>query len=1090
METGHLLVVCAAVLGAVQAGQHDIYSGHSVYGVHVRSKAHQMLLHDLEPILDLDVWQHGIVSEREAFIRVAPENKELFLNALEEEGIEHYVHLEDVAQDLEERDNELKSWRASKQNRLLFQDYPRHEEVNAYMDRIALQHPDLATVVTAGKSFEGRDIKYIKISTSNFEDSSKPIYMLTAMIHAREWVTTPTLLYSMHRLVENLRSQDQDLREDIDWIIMPLLNPDGYEYSHTTDRLWRKTRSYRPDFNDTCWGVDGNRNYDSVHFGVIGASADPCNVTYPGPEPFSEVETAYVRDVLLENVDRIQLFMDVHSFGNYITYGYGDGTLPPNVVELHLMSSVMGAAFDVKKLPEANFYRVGNSGILMYPTAGCAQDYAQSIGIPFSLTLELPSYGHGFVVPPQYINHINDETWHGIAESARLARTFHRNRHSVYGVHVRSKAHQMLLHDLEPILDLDVWQHGIVSEREAFIRVAPENKELFLNALEEEGIEHYVHLEDVAQDLEERDNELKSWRASKQNRMAFEDYPRHDQVNAYMDRIALQHPDLATVVTAGKSFEGRDIKYIKISTSNFEDSSKPIYMLTAMIHAREWVTTPTLLYSMHRLVENLRSQDQDLREDIDWIIMPLLNPDGYEYSHTTDRLWRKTRSYRPDFNDTCWGVDGNRNYDSVNFGVIGASIDPCNVTYPGPEPFSEVETAYVRDVLLEHVDRIQLFMDVHSFGNYITYGYGDGTLPPNVVELHLMSSVMGSAIDVHKLPEAAFYRVGNSGILMYPTAGCAQDYAQSIGVPFSLTLELPSYGQRFEVSPQYINHINEETWQGIAASARVARTFYKARTSAPTTDRPTDPSTDSSTYEPTKSTTYPPTETTTYLPTETTTNPATETTTNPPTETTTNPPTETTTYLPTETTTNPPTETTTYLPTETTTNPATETTTNPPTETTTYLPTKTTTYLPTESTTNPPTETTTNPPTETTTDLPTETTTNPPTETTTYLPTETTTYLPTESTTNPPTETTTNPPTETTTYLPTETTTNPPTESTTNPATESTTNPATESTTIPPTESTTNPPTESTTNPPTESTTNPATESTTNPATESTTNPT
>ncbi|XP_035448911.2 carboxypeptidase B [Spodoptera frugiperda] len=431
METGHLLVVCAAVLGAVQAGQHDIYSGHSVYGVHVRSKAHQMLLHDLEPILDLDVWQHGIVSEREAFIRVAPENKELFLNALEEEGIEHYVHLEDVAQDLEERDNELKSWRASKQNRLLFQDYPRHEEVNAYMDRIALQHPDLATVVTAGKSFEGRDIKYIKISTSNFEDSSKPIYMLTAMIHAREWVTTPTLLYSMHRLVENLRSQDQDLREDIDWIIMPLLNPDGYEYSHTTDRLWRKTRSYRPEFNDTCWGVDGNRNYDSVHFGVIGASADPCNVTYPGPEPFSEVETAYVRDVLLEHVDRIQLFMDVHSFGNYITYGYGDGTLPPNVVELHLMSSVMGAAFDVKKLPEANFYRVGNSGILMYPTAGCAQDYAQSIGIPFSLTLELPSYGHGFVVPPQYINHINDETWHGIAESARLARTFHRKRSSL-----------------------------------------------------------------------------------------------------------------------------------------------------------------------------------------------------------------------------------------------------------------------------------------------------------------------------------------------------------------------------------------------------------------------------------------------------------------------------------------------------------------------------------------------------------------------------------------------------------------------------------------------------------------------------------
>ena len=30
---------------------------------------------------------------------------------------------------------------------------------------------------------------------------------------------------------------------DVDWLIMPLLNPDGYEYSRTTDRMWRKNRS-------------------------------------------------------------------------------------------------------------------------------------------------------------------------------------------------------------------------------------------------------------------------------------------------------------------------------------------------------------------------------------------------------------------------------------------------------------------------------------------------------------------------------------------------------------------------------------------------------------------------------------------------------------------------------------------------------------------------------------------------------------------------------------------------------------------------------------------------------------------------------
>ena len=39
---------------------------------------------------------------------------------------------------------------------------------------------------------------------------------------------------------------------DVNWLIMPLLNPDGYEYSRTTDRMWRKNRSKPKDRNDSC----------------------------------------------------------------------------------------------------------------------------------------------------------------------------------------------------------------------------------------------------------------------------------------------------------------------------------------------------------------------------------------------------------------------------------------------------------------------------------------------------------------------------------------------------------------------------------------------------------------------------------------------------------------------------------------------------------------------------------------------------------------------------------------------------------------------------------------------------------------------
>lgn len=54
---------------------------------------------------------------------------------------------------------------------------------------------------------------------------------MMAMLHAREWATSPVALYSIHRLVENLADEDRDLLEGTDWIILPMANPDGYEHA-------------------------------------------------------------------------------------------------------------------------------------------------------------------------------------------------------------------------------------------------------------------------------------------------------------------------------------------------------------------------------------------------------------------------------------------------------------------------------------------------------------------------------------------------------------------------------------------------------------------------------------------------------------------------------------------------------------------------------------------------------------------------------------------------------------------------------------------------------------------------------------------
>lgn len=97
-----------------------------------------------------------------------------------------------------------------------------------------------------------------------------------------------------------------------------------------------------------------------------------------------------------------------------------------------------------------------------------------------------------------------------------------------------------------------------------------------------------------------------------------------------MDSLAVLYPDLVTVINAGLSYEGRQIKYVRISTTRFENLRKPVILIDAAVHAREWVTPPVALYIINQLVVDI--VDNNLTENIDWVIIPLANPDGYEYS--------------------------------------------------------------------------------------------------------------------------------------------------------------------------------------------------------------------------------------------------------------------------------------------------------------------------------------------------------------------------------------------------------------------------------------------------------------------------
>lgn len=183
--------------------------------------------------------------------------------------------------------------------------------------------------------------------------------------------------------------------------------------------------------------------------------------------------------------------------------------------------------------------------------------------------------------------------------------------------------------------------------------------------------------------------------------------------------------------------------------------------------------------------------------------------------------------------DLCVGVDLNRNFD-VNWSNH-SSNNPCTETFHGRGPFSEPEAAIVRDIILQHIDRMELFLDIHSFGSYILYGFGTGVLPPNGLFLHLVGVQMATAIDEVKMPWNRNYVVGNVALVLYNASGSAQDYAQAIGVPFSYTYELPGHrfglgtGAGFFVDPSFIGQAGFETWEGIKVGARYARNNFRMR---------------------------------------------------------------------------------------------------------------------------------------------------------------------------------------------------------------------------------------------------------------------
>ncbi|KAH8302214.1 hypothetical protein KR044_004075 [Drosophila immigrans] len=293
--------------------------------------------------------------------------------------------------------------------------YYKFEEINLYIEELAERYPSRVEVKTVGKSYEGRSLKTIRITNGDGR-LNKQVIFVDGGIHAREWIAHASVLYAISELANNHQTH-AELLQDYDWIILPVVNPDGYEFTHLSpdNRFWRKTRQ---PISDRCIGTDGNRNFD-FHWNETETILDPCSITYPGPKAFSEPETMtiVVRDLMHSLADRGIMYLTLHSFGNYLLYPWGwTGDLPDTVDQLHAVASAGGDAIEAAT---GTVHEVGSSTNVLYIAAGASDDYTFYAGFNISITMELSGGGTtGFDPPAISIEEFVVETWIGVRAMA------------------------------------------------------------------------------------------------------------------------------------------------------------------------------------------------------------------------------------------------------------------------------------------------------------------------------------------------------------------------------------------------------------------------------------------------------------------------------------------------------------------------------------------------------------------------------------------------------------------------------------------------------------------------------------------------
>ncbi len=238
-----------------------------------------------------------------------------------------------------------------------FHDYA---EAVAAMEGIAASAPELVSLFSIGKTFEGRDMWALRLNSDAQGEapSARPGIVFMGEHHAREHLSVEVPLRLARRLVEERRRPEiARLLAGRDIYFIPMVNPDGAEFDIQGDRYHMHRKNMRPNA-DGSRGVDLNRNY-AFRWAGGGSSSDPRDDTYHGTAPFSEPETQAVK-AFIEARTNLTTLLSYHTFSELVLYPWGgtDETIqdPTALAAFRNMANEMAGMTGYRAMQSSDLY--------------------------------------------------------------------------------------------------------------------------------------------------------------------------------------------------------------------------------------------------------------------------------------------------------------------------------------------------------------------------------------------------------------------------------------------------------------------------------------------------------------------------------------------------------------------------------------------------------------------------------------------------------------------------------------------------------------------------------------------------------------